>query len=196
MIFKQIAVLQSMNRKIEYLFPIELYIIIKVRFFRLELGILPEELSLFLDKNKHYIGNIESSSHNGKYNDTVLNKIAAYFTDKAKELETADKTEYTIYDFYPTEILSDNIVIKVIPAIPKGSGPTGTLNALIEATDFFDSEKTLKEIVNKANEVQNQSWQGNNFTQPLENSVKKNRLKLTLIGGQNNYTSVQKTKKD
>lgn len=185
-----------MNRKIEYLFPIELYIIIKVRFFRLELGILPEDLSLFLDKNKHYIGNIESSSHNGKYNDTVLNKIAAYFTDKAKELETADKTEYTIYDFYPTETLDDNRVIKNIPYILDGSGPTGTLNALIEATDFFDSERTLKEIVNKANEVQNQSWQGSNFTQPLANSVKKNRLKLTLVDGQNSYTSVQKTKKD
>lgn len=115
---------------------------------------------------------------------------------KCKDIETADKTEYTIYDFYPTEILSDNRILKVIPAIPKDSGPTGTLNALIEATDFFDSERTLKEIVNKANEVQNQSWQGSNFTQPLANSVKKNRLKLTLVDGQNSYTSVQKTKKD
>lgn len=180
-----------MIKKTWYLSPIELYIIIKVRTIRLSLGITGEEISDILDKNPKYIGHIESSGHNAKYNDTVLNEIAAYFTRKA-----TDKTEYTIYDFYPAEILSDDKVIKIIPAIPEGTGPTGTLNALIEATDFFDSERTLKEIVNKANQVQNQNWEGNNFTQPLANSVKKNRLKLTLINGQNNYSIAQKTKKD
>ncbi|MFD2555239.1 hypothetical protein [Sphingobacterium tabacisoli] len=181
---------------IEYLSPLDLYIIIKVKFYRLELGIPPKELSSHLDRNKNYIGNIESSAHNGKYNDSVLNDIAAYFTQKAKERKSTSKVEFSIHDFYPTDILSDNRVIKDIPHILSESGPTGTLNSLIESTDFFKTKKTLKEIVKKANEVQNQTWKGSNFTQPLENAVKSERLTLTIIDGLNSYTLTKNKKKD
>lgn len=197
MIHKEILVLNCMEATtIEYLSPLDLYIIIKVKFYRLELGISPKELSIHLDKNKNYIGNIESSAHNGKYNDSVLNDIAAYFTRKAKERQSTIKVEFSIHDFYPTNILSNNRVIKDIPHILDESGPTGTLNSLIESTDFFKTKRTLKEIVEKANEVQNQTWEGSNFTQPLENAVKNKRLTLTIIGGLNSYTLAKIQKKD
>ena len=162
------------------------------------MGITAKEISLFLKKNPEYIGNIESSAHNAKYNDEVLSLIAVYFTlmakEKQKELlaaqdETVIQTEYTIHDFYPSEILSDEKVIKKIDPIPHDSGPTGTLNALIESTDFFETARTLKEIVEKANSVQNQNWEASNFTQPLENAVKgKNkRLRVVLKDGFNTY---------
>jgi len=187
-----------MAKTIWYLSLIEIYLIVRIRTIRLELGITAKEISLFLKKNPEYIGNIESSAHNAKYNDEVLSLIAVYFTlmakEKQKELlaaqdETVIQTEYTIHDFYPSEILSDEKVIKKIDPIPHDSGPTGTLNALIESTDFFETARTLKEIVEKANSVQNQNWEASNFTQPLENAVKgKNkRLRVVLKDGFNTY---------
>lgn len=194
-----------MSNKIWYLFPIELYIIIQVRKIRLDLNITTKEISDYLNRNEKYIGHMESAANNSKYNDEVLNDIAIYFTLKASELQQKYntennglkiKTEYTIYDFYPNEILDDNKVIKTIPPIPEGSGPTGTLNALIESTDFFAVYRTLKEIVEKANEVQKQTWEGSNFTQPLENAVKNKRLSLTITNGLNSYTLAKIQKKD
>ncbi|WP_270090344.1 hypothetical protein [Sphingobacterium sp. SYP-B4668] len=197
MIYRKILVFDLMDATtIEYLSPLDLYIIIKVKFYRLELGISPKELSIHLDRNKNYIGNIESSAHNGKYNDSVLNHIAAYFAHKAKERQSPSKVEFSIHDFYPTDILSDNRVIKAIPYILNESGPTGTLNSLIESTDFFKTKRTLKEIVEKANEVQNQTWEGSNFTQPLENAVKNKRLNLTISDGLNSYKLAKIQKKD
>src|SRR5690606_22271034 len=151
---------------------------------------------------------IESSAHNAKYNDEILSQIALYFTQIAKEKQqeflnagdpTSIKTEYTIYDFYPKEILSDEKVIKEIPGIPEGSGPASTLNALIEATDFFKTARTLKEIVLKANEVQNKNWEASDFTRPLERAVKgtNKRLEIILDGnGLNTYILARKQKKD
>lgn len=194
-----------MSNKIWYLFPIELYIIIQVRRIRLDLNITTKEISDYLNRNEKYIGHMESAANNSKYNDEVLNKIAMYFSFVARKRQqelidskndTVIKTDYTIYDFYPKETLSDDKVIKQIPPIPEGSGPTGTLNSLIESTDFFTVYRTLKEIVEKANEVQNQAWEGSNFTQPLENAVKNKRLSLTIIDGLNSYTLAKIQKKD
>lgn len=194
-----------MSNKIWYLFPIELYIIIQVRRIRLDLNITTKEISDYLNKNEKYIGHMESAANNSKYNDEVLNKIAMYFSIVARKRQqelidskddTVIKTDYTIYDFYPKETLSDDKVIKQIPPIPEGSGPTGTLNALIESTEFFAVYRTLKEIVEKANEVQNQTWEGSNFTQPLENAVKNKRLSLTIIDGLNSYTLAKIQKKE
>jgi len=191
-----------------FLMPIELYIIIKIRAIRLDLGITAEEISLFLEKNPKYIGHIESNAHNAKYNDEVLSSIALYLTERAKEKQkefikendsTIIKTEYNIYDFYPTEILSDEKVIKEIPPIPSGSGPTPTLNALIEATDFFKKARTLKEIVEKANKEQSQNWEASNFTRSLERAVKGKNKRLKVIlndNGLNTYILLKKPKKD
>lgn len=193
-----------MAKTIWYLFPIELYLIVRIRTIRLELDITAEEISVFLKKNPKYIGHIESSAHNAKYNDEILSDIAIYLTEKAKnkqeDLIKADddtiiQTEYTIHDFYPTEILSDEKVVKKIDPIPLGSGPTGTLNALIESTNFFKTARTLKEIVAKANKVQNQNWEASNFTQPLENAVKgkSKRLDVILKDGLNTYILTRTT---
>ncbi|TYP94634.1 hypothetical protein BC792_11142 [Sphingobacterium allocomposti] len=188
--------------------PIELYIIIKIRAIRLDLGITAEEISLFLEKNPKYIGHIESNAHNAKYNDEILSSIALYLTERAKEKQkefikendsTIIKTEYNIYDFYPTEILSDEKVIKEIPPIPSGSGPAPTLNALIEATDFFKKARTLKEIVEKANKEQSQNWEASNFTRSLERAVKGKNKRLKVIlndNGLNTYILLKKPKKD
>jgi len=189
-----------------FLFPIELYLIIQVRLIRLDLNIVAEELSNFLKKGEKYIGHIESSAHNSKYNDQILSEIAVYFSQIAKirqqELKdsgdsTIIKTEYTIYDFYPKEVLSNDKVLKEIPPIPPGIGPAPTLNALIEDPTFFKRARTLNEIVNKANEVQHQKWEAKDFTRPLERAVKgKNkRLEVILKGDLNTYILANKQKK-
>ncbi|WP_294347904.1 hypothetical protein [uncultured Sphingobacterium sp.] len=196
-----------MATNIWFLFPIELYLIIQVRRIRLDLNISAEELSNFLKKGEKYIGHIESSAHNSKYNDEVLSEIAIYFSEIAKlrqqELKDSgdsivNKTQYTIDDFYPKEILSNDKVLKEIPPIPPGVGPAPTLNALIEDQTFFKKAKTLNEIVIKANVVQNQNWEAKDFTRPLERAVKgKNkRLKVVLKGDLNTYILIGKQKKD
>ncbi|PRD56708.1 hypothetical protein [Sphingobacterium gobiense] len=196
-----------MEKKTWYLSPIELFIITTIRSIRLELGITGEEISTFLKKNPKYIGHIESNAHNGKYSDEVLSNVAIYITEKAKEKQkelidnndiTVIKTEYTIHDFYPVEILSDEKIIKKIDPIPTGSGPTGTINALIEATNFFRKAKTLAEVVAKANKVQDQNWEASNFTQVLENAVKGKNKRLEVIlndSGLNTYILPKKQKK-
>lgn len=189
-----------------FLFPIELYLIIQVRLIRLDLNIVAEELSNFLKKGEKYIGHIESSAHNSKYNDQILSEIAVYFSQIAKirqqELKdsgdsTIIKTDYTIYDFYPKEVLSNDKVLKEIPPIPPGAGPAPTLNALIEDPTFFKKARTLNEIVNKANEVQHQKWEAKDFTRPLERAVKgKNKgLEVILKGDLNTYILINKQKK-
>ncbi len=183
--------------------PIQLYSLIAVRRIRLHYGIPAQDLAIGIGKSINYIGTMENEQTEGGYNDTVLTEIAQYISTKIKdypesELEIKGKTDYTIYDFYPTEILSDEKVIKKIDPIPPGSGPTGTLNALIESTNFFKTARTLNEIVTKANKVQNQNWEASNFTQPLENAVKgKNkRLEVVLKDGLNTYILAKKRKKD
>lgn len=194
-----------MIKKVWYLSPIELYIIIQVRITRLELNISAGDISLYLKKNLKYIGNIESSAHNSKYSDEILSLIAKFFSDKAKEkqkeLSNSEdnaliKTEYTIYDFYPTEVLSDEKVVKEIPPIPKGSGPVITLNALIESSDFFKKAKAVNEIVDKCNKIQNQNWAAKDFTKALERAVKGNnkRLDVVLKDGLNTYILAKQKK--
>jgi len=196
----------SMNKNTWYLFQIELYIIIAVRTIRFELGISGEDISEHLEKNEKYIGHMESAANNSKYNDEVLSEIAIYFSEiaKIKQQELKDsgdssiiKTEYTIYDFYPSEILSNDKVLKEIPPIPPGIGPAPTLNALIEDQTFFKKAKSLNEIVIKANEVQNQNWEAKDFTRPLDRAVKgrSKRLKVVLKGDLNTYILIGKQKK-
>lgn len=195
-----------MNKNVWYIAPIELYIIVQIRKIRLELGITAQEISLYLNKSSRYIGHMESSANNSKYSDEILSEIAVFFTKKAKELQssfkesgdnTNIKTDYTIYDFYPKDILSDEKVVKEINPIPDGSGPTVTLNALIEFTDFFKKGRILKEIVDKCNEVQKENWQASDFTRPLERAVKGNskRLEVILKDGLNTYILAKKQKK-
>lgn len=195
-----------MNKNIWHIAPIELYIISQIRIIRLELGVTAQEISLYLNKNSRYIGHMESSANNSKYSDEILSEIAVFFTKKAKDLQnsfkksgdnTIIKTDYSIYDFYPKDVLSDEKVVKKIDPIPKGSGPTVTLNAIIEFTDFFKKARTLKEIVEKCNDVQNENWQASDFTRPLERVVKGNnkRLEIILKDGLNTYILAKKQKK-
>lgn len=188
--------------KVILISPIQLYNITAVRRIRLYYGISAQELSLGIGKSQNYIGTMENEQIEGSYSDTILTEIAQYINEKIKKypdskLEVKGKKDYTIYDFYPTEILSDDKVIKKIDPIPSGSGPTVTLNSLIESTDFFKKARTLNEIVAKSNTIQNKNWTAQHFTQPLENAVKgKNkRLEVILKDGLNTYMVPKKAKK-
>lgn len=185
-----------------YLTPFEILTIIIVRNIRLELGISGEELSLHLEKSKKYIAVIESTASYSKYTNEVLLKIAIYFTEIAKKIEHEHrkenlpvnfKTEYSILDLQPSEILDREKVIKQIPPIPAGTGSSATLNAVIETTDFFDIARTLQEIVDYCNKLQSQNWKGSDFTSALSRATKgKNkRLEVKLIREINTYIAYQ-----
>lgn len=146
---------------------------------------------------------MENEQTIGSYDDTVLADIAKCITDKIKnrpdnELEIKGKREYTIHDFYPTEILNDEKVVKKVDPIPPGSGASVTLNALIESSDFFKKARTLNEIVKKCNSIQDQNWSSSDFTQQLDRATKgKNkRLNIILKNGLNTYILAKKQKKD
>lgn len=188
--------------KVILISPIQLYNITTVRRIRLHYSISAQELSLGIGKSQNYIGTLENERIEGSYSDSVLTQIAEYINDKIKnypeiKLEIKGKTNYSIYDFYPTKILSDVKVVKKIDSIPLGSGPTVTLNSLIEFTAFFKKARTLNEIVAKSNTIQNKNWVAQDFTQPLENAVKGNnkRLEIILKDGLNTYILAKKQKK-
>ncbi|SEL57489.1 hypothetical protein [Parapedobacter koreensis] len=183
--------------------PIQLYNLTAVRHIRLHYGISAQDLSFGIGKSLNYIGTMENEQISGSYNDTVLTEIAQYISNKIKnypdsELEIKGKTHYTIYDFYPTEILSDEKVIKKVDPIPPGFGPSVTLNALIESSNFFKKARTLNEIVEKCNDIQNQNWVSNDFTQQLDRATKAKNKKLDVIlkDGLNTYILAKKQKKD
>lgn len=186
--------------KKSFIFPIQLYNIKAVRRVRTHFGISARQLSSGIGKSINYIGTIENEQGEGSYSDDVLSDIANYINkiiaeDTTLELETEGKNHYTIYDFYPKEILGNAKILKNIDPIPLGSGPTVTLNALIESTDFFIDARTLKEIVRECNKIQNRDWTPQDFTQPLENAVKRKLLKVIINDGLNTYIFTKKPKK-
>lgn len=181
-----------------YLTPFELLTIIIIRNIRLELGISGDELSLYLDKSKKYIAVIESAASYSKYTEDILPQIAIYFTKIAKEIEhklggenlpVNFKTEYSILDLQPSEILDRDKVVKEIPPIPEGTGSSATLNAVIETTDFFDTARALQEIVDYCNKLQKQNWEGSDFTAALSRATKEKnkRLDVKLVNKINTY---------
>ncbi|MFC7523138.1 hypothetical protein ACFQRK_04250 [Parapedobacter sp. GCM10030251] len=183
--------------------PIQLYSLIAVRRIRLHYGISAQNLAIGIGKSINYIGTMENEQVAGGYDDTVLTDIAKYISDKVKslpesELEIKGKRDYTIYDFYPAEILSDEKVIKQIDPIPPGSGPSVTLNALIESSNFFKKARMLNEIVEKCNSIQNQNWTSNDFTQQLDRATKAGNKKLEIVlkDGLNTYILAKKQKKN
>lgn len=185
-----------------FIFPVQLYNIKAVRRIRIHFNISAKELSEGINKSANYVGTMENDQSEGSYGDTVLSDIIAYINrfiseDSSLELEAEGKNHYTIYDLYPSEILSNEKIIKKIDPIPIGSGPTITLNAIIESTVFFKKARTLKEIVEECNRIQSKDWILQDFTQPLENAVKGNnkRLDVILKDGLNTYILIKKPKK-
>ncbi|VTR43687.1 hypothetical protein [Sphingobacterium thalpophilum] len=188
--------------KLVFISPIQLYNINAVRRIRIHFNLSASQLSKGIGKSANYIGTMENEQNEGSYSDEVLSEIVLYINkliteNPALELEFEGKTHYTIYDLYPSDVLSNEKVVKKVDPIPLGSGPTVTLNAMIESTDFFKSPRTLKEIVEESNKVQNRNWVLQDFTQPLENAVKgrNKRLKVVLKGDVNTYILINKQKK-
>jgi len=88
-------------------------------------------------------------------------------------------------------------LLRAIDPIPQGSGSTATLNAVLEISDFFDTPRRLKEIVVHCNQLQNQKWEGKDFTQTISQLVKKGRLQeVSVEGGFVTYVSTEKFKKE
>lgn len=170
--------------------PTRQYNIDAIKNIRLELDISGGELSLEISptQNRTFVGSIESAGNNAAYTDNMMNQIAIYFTKIAKKRqaeldEIPDntiklKTDYTIYDFYPKKPLSEVLQIKTNSLIPRDAGPTATLNGLIE-TGFFDTQRSLKDVVNEANKAQDQTWGTSDFTAILQRA--KDRGKLVFI---------------
>lgn len=173
--------------------PSRQYNIDTIRRIRLDLGISGTELSLEISssKNTTFVGSIESAGNNASYTDHMMNQIAIYFTTIAKQRqaeldqlhgnEIKIKTDYTIYDFYPKTPLSEDLQTKVILSIPRDGSPTATLNAILETSDFLNTNRSLKEIVAHCNDIQKQAWQGSDFTATLERAKNKGRIEFIYL---------------
>lgn len=175
-----------MPKNIHYITPTQQYNIDSIRVARLELDATAEEISVRMKKNPKYLGNIESPAHNATHTDQGMNQIATILSDIAKEkhsdlkankISSKIKTKFSIHDFYPPKPLEDKLQIKTSIPIPKGAGPTVTLNAVIETEHFFDEARTLKEIVDHCNAFESMSWKESDFTATLDRADKKGKLK-------------------
>jgi transcriptional regulator with XRE-family HTH domain len=169
--------------------PTMLYIVKKVRTIRLELGLSQRDVSKIInpDTDSNLLGGIESPKHADAYTDHALNKLAIGFTARANEIfreyDTAEsnsiesKFDYTIHDFYPVEKLDDNLIPKTIEPIPKDMGPVGTLNAILETSDFLVYPRTPKEVVAFANSITGKSWKDSDYNSTLDTAYRKGKLK-------------------
>lgn len=174
---------------IAYILPVMQYIIDRVREGRLELGLSQRDVSKILspDTDSNLLGGIEGLSRNNGYTDHQLNMIAQAFTQRAKQLLSdiseddikylKIKSEYTIYDFYPNVPLSDVPQLKSKIDVPTNTGPSGTINAILETKNFFDQPRTIREVADYCNSFHDKNWKPNNLTSTLDYAVKKGRLK-------------------
>ena len=73
--------------------------------------------------------------------------------------------------------VEDKLEIKTSIPIPKGVGPTVTLNTVIETEDFFNEARMPQEIVVHCNAFENMSWKESDFTATLDKTDKTGKLK-------------------
>lgn len=185
-----IPFIRRMSKEIK-IAPVDQYIIDQVRRIRKELGITAENLSekVSPSKNIAFIGNIESSVKAATYTDHNLNIIARIFSEHTNK-------NYTIYDFYPENFLDDNPIVKTALKLPSVPGPARILRNLI-ASDYFDDARTLREITEKANEIEKMNWLPNSFSSPTHYAVGKNQLiRIDLQDGSVMYQKAPAVKKN
>jgi hypothetical protein len=154
------------------------YIINIVRSIRLELDITQQDLSRQITpySETNLVGLIESDKTVTTYNDNHLNIIVRNFSEKAKLLGK-EKTDYTIYDLYPTKALPEQLITKTIDLIPKGLQATGALNLLLEKkTLFFDEWHTVKEITIYCNNFTSRDWKTTDFTSVVARAEESGKL--------------------
>ncbi|GGG18946.1 hypothetical protein [Pontibacter amylolyticus] len=160
--------------------PTDQYIIDKVRMLRLEKEVSQKKLSEIISPSgdNSAVGKIESVSTTHKYTDHQLNLIANYFG-------------CTVYDFYPANILNDTAQVKTRVTIPKGLGPTGIINALLEEGKFFSVPRTIRETTDYCNAYYSESRPVTDYTAILERAVEKGGLKkVELESGNVQYQQV------
>ena len=174
---------------IAFVLPVMQFIIDRIREIRLELGLSQRDVSKLInpDTDSNLLGSIEGLKRNNGYTDHHLNLIAHGFTQRAQQMlseldanfirQSNIKSQYTIYDFYPKETLGDIPQPKTKIDIPKNSGPSGTLNAILETKDFFNQPHTIREITDYCNSFYNKDWKSNNLTSTLDYAVRKAKLK-------------------
>lgn len=160
------------------IFPVQQYIINSVRTIRLELHMTAEELSKQVSPSGSLslIGNIESPKSIATYTDQILNAIALVYTEVSRSKNLGSK-DYTIFDFYPKKPVKDILQVKTKIDILEESGPTGTVNAILETKDFFNKPRTIREITDYCNSFYSKDWKSNNLTSTLEYAVRKAKLK-------------------
>jgi transcriptional regulator with XRE-family HTH domain len=79
------------NRKTK----IEQYVINKVKEVRIKKGLSQEDIAMYLDTTRGFIGQIESDNHTAKYNLNHLNTLAI-------------ELEVSIKDFFPERPISES----------------------------------------------------------------------------------------
>jgi hypothetical protein len=168
-----------------------LFIINKVRLFRLELGLSQRYISKAISENtdSNLLGDIESEKRSNQYTDDQLNIIAIEFSKVAQNHNGKLQNKvFSIYNLYPDQILGDQRVDKKIISIPIGLSPMGMINMLIEEGVFFDKQVTVKEVTDHCNHLTTNTWKTKDFTAQLENAVKYNMLeRIDLPNGSVKY---------
>lgn len=160
--------------------PTAQHIINEVRKLRLELGLTQRELSKILSpaSDLSIVSNIESIRRSNRYTDHQLNIIANHFGR-------------SIYDFYPEEPLGDTPQLKTKVAIPKGLGPTGIINALLEEGRFFSEPRSIREITDYCNSLFSEKRPVTDYTAILERVSEKGGFrKIELPSGNIQYQQV------
>ncbi|WP_236979876.1 helix-turn-helix domain-containing protein [Membranihabitans maritimus] len=156
---------------------LHLYIINRVRYIRLELGLSQRDVSriLYPESSSNLLGGIEGSARPNSYTDENLNKLAKAFTEISKQ--QGNYMEYTMKDFYPPEPLPEKMVKKEVIEIPEYLGPTGILNVLLEKGDaFFNDWHSVKEITEYCNRYAIQNWRTSHFTAIIARAEERKKL--------------------
>lgn len=159
--------------------PIEQFIINQVRNIRTALKITSEDLSEIVSTSgsRGLIGNIESERNSAVYTDNNLNLIAKVFSEHAAEInDDTLKKDYTLYDFYPKNILDDLPVEKHIDKIPLRNGPTKALYNYIKKGEMYNTRKSITQITQDINQSENTAYKTTNMTSPVEQAVRRGDL--------------------
>ena len=185
-----------------YISAIDQHIINAVRTFRYNLDLSQKKLSLraSASANSSLVGKAEGISSEHKYSDDQLHAFLHVFSNEAeainKRFQMEDSEErvqeqYTMHDFYPSIALPDILVPKSISILSNKVYPTGALNYILEETDFFNTDRTVKEVTEFANTLFGKSWRQSDVGSPLDRFAFNGRLSKHQIANSVSYGALK-----
>lgn len=188
-----------------YISAIDQHIINVVRTFRYNLDLSQKKLSLKANgsANSSLVGKAEGITSEHKYSDDQLHIFSHIFSAEAVIINKRAKIEgvdekvqehYTMYDFYPLTAIPDVLVPKSVSIVSNKIYPTGALNYILEECDFFNSQKSVKEVTVFANTLFGKSWRQSDMGSPLDRFVMKGRLAKLEIANSVLYSSIELAK--